>query len=131
MNLWSVEHFLTISFIKIRFSCNQNIEEKLIQCLSSVLITGKSNFGEKMVKKYSTDQRFILIEISSWKIHTLKTFLYQFICTAYNELNIILTYSEVPNGRACLLRFFRFSFPLLAIFHVINEKFHPACLFTK
>ena len=25
MNLWSVEHFLDISFIKIRLSCNQNI----------------------------------------------------------------------------------------------------------
>ena len=32
MNLWSVEHFLDISFIKIRFSCDQNIGETLAQC---------------------------------------------------------------------------------------------------
>ena len=29
MNLWSVEHFLDISFIKIGFSCNQDIGETL------------------------------------------------------------------------------------------------------
>ena len=39
-----------------------------------------------------------------------------------------LNYSEVPNRRACSLRFFRFCFTLLAIFHVINEKFHPVHL---
>ena len=54
MNLWSVEHFLDISLIKIRFSCNQNIEETLTQlkkCLSNVLITGESNFDERNVQE--------------------------------------------------------------------------------
>ena len=49
MNLWSVEHFLNIFFIKIRFSCNQNIGETLTQrkkCLSNVLIAGVSHFDE-------------------------------------------------------------------------------------
>ena len=39
MNLWSVEHFFNIFFIKIEFSCNQNIEER------------ESNFDEKSVKE--------------------------------------------------------------------------------
>ena len=39
MNLWSVEHFFDIFYIKIRFS------------LSNVLITGESNFGEKNVEE--------------------------------------------------------------------------------
>jgi hypothetical protein len=49
MNLWSVEHFLTISFIKIRFSCNQNIGETLTQkmCFSNIVITGETNFDER------------------------------------------------------------------------------------
>ena len=53
MNLWSVEHLLDISFIKIRFSCNQNIGEtlfKLSEWLSNVLNTGESNFDEKIVQ---------------------------------------------------------------------------------
>ena len=40
---------LPISFIKIRFSCNQNIGETLTRCkksVSNVLITGESNFDE-------------------------------------------------------------------------------------
>ena len=39
MNIWSVEHFLDISFIKLRFSCNQNIGEtffKLNELLSNL-----------------------------------------------------------------------------------------------
>ena len=47
MNLWLIEHFLTISFIKIRFSCNQNIGGTLTQlkkCLSNVLIQEKLIF---------------------------------------------------------------------------------------
>ena len=39
MNLWSVEHFFDIFFIKIRFSSNQNIGE------------GESNFDEKNVEE--------------------------------------------------------------------------------
>ena len=39
MNLWSVEHFFNIFFIKIRFSSNQNIGE------------GESNFDEKNVEE--------------------------------------------------------------------------------
>ena len=51
MKVWSVELFLNISFIKIRFSCNQNnIGEALTQCkkmcLSQLLITGESKFDE-------------------------------------------------------------------------------------
>ena len=42
--------------------------------ISNVLITGESNFDEKMSKKCSTDQRFILEEITSLKIHTLGEF---------------------------------------------------------
>ena len=42
---------LPISFIKIRFSCNQNTEETLFftlnECLSNVLITGESNLNER------------------------------------------------------------------------------------
>ena len=42
---------LPISFIKIRFFCNQNIEETLFftlsECLSNVLITRESNFDER------------------------------------------------------------------------------------
>ena len=37
-------------------------------------------------------------------------------------------YSEVPNRRECSLRFFKFPFHPAPIFHVINEKFHSACL---
>jgi hypothetical protein len=36
--------------------------------------------------------------------------------------------SEVPNRRARLLSFFRCLSTLLAIYHVMNEKFHPAHL---
>ena len=39
-----------------------------IECLSNVLITKWSNFDER---ECSTDQRFILKEITSLKIHTL------------------------------------------------------------
>ena len=41
---------LPISFIQIRFSCNQNIGETLTQCeksVSNVLITGESNCDER------------------------------------------------------------------------------------
>ena len=38
MNLWSVEHFMNISFIKIRFYCDQNIGETLTQCKKSVFL---------------------------------------------------------------------------------------------
>ena len=58
----------TFFFIKIRFSCNQNIGETLTQCkkcLSNVLITGESNLMKEVVKKCSTDQSFILTEITS------------------------------------------------------------------
>ena len=41
-----IEHLLTIYFIKIRFSCNQNIGETLTQC-KNVLIPGESNCDEK------------------------------------------------------------------------------------
>ena len=41
----SVENFLTISFIKIRFSWNQNIGETLFYI--DVLITKESNFDER------------------------------------------------------------------------------------
>ena len=69
MDLWSVEHFLAISFIKIRFSFNQNIGETLTQCKK-----GESNFDKKMVKKCSTDPRFTLKETTSYKTHTLMKF---------------------------------------------------------
>ena len=59
MNLWSVEHFFDIFFIKIRFSSNQNIGE------------GESNFDEKMSKKCSTYQRFIRKRNTTNKIGTL------------------------------------------------------------
>ena len=60
MNLWSVEHFLII----ISFT------------LFNVLITGESNFDEKMSKKCSTDQdptdqRFIRKRNTTYKIRTL------------------------------------------------------------
>ena len=72
MNLWSVEHFLTIFFIKIRFSCSQNIGETLfyiewvsLQCfdIRKIYLWGK---------KCSTDQRFTLKVITSKKFHTLR-----------------------------------------------------------
>ena len=44
--------------------------------------------------------------------------------------NTFSIYSEVPNRRACSLRFFRFFSTLLAIFHLINKKFHHARLLT-
>ena len=51
----------TIKFAEIRYISKQ--------CLSNVFITGESNFdernGKEMVKKCSTDQRFILKEITS------------------------------------------------------------------
>ena len=67
MNLWSVEHFLTISFIKIIFSCSQNNGETLfhiewmsLQCfdIRKIYLWGK---------KCSTDQRFTLKVITSKK----------------------------------------------------------------
>ena len=65
MILWSVEHFFTISYIK-------TLERHFFnECLSNILITEKSNFDEKMVKKCSNEQRFIVKEIARWKIHTL------------------------------------------------------------
>ena len=61
LNLWSVEHFLDISFVKIRFSFYQNIGETLIQFKKSVsprldppvikTITGGSNFDERNVQE--------------------------------------------------------------------------------
>ena len=45
MNLWSFEHFLNISFINIRFSCNQNIGETLTQCKNEF-------FQKKMLIKF-------------------------------------------------------------------------------
>ena len=50
MNLGSVEHFLIISFIKIRFSVIKTLERHSLnvkKCLSNVLITGESNFDER------------------------------------------------------------------------------------
>ena len=55
MNLWSVEHFFDIFFIKIRFSCNQNIGE------------GESNFDEKNV-----EEMFNWSEVHSEKKYYLK-----------------------------------------------------------
>ena len=41
-------------FIKIRFCCHQNIKDTLFftlsECVSNVLMTGESNFGEKSVQ---------------------------------------------------------------------------------
>ena len=61
LNLWSVKHFLDISFVKIRFSFYQNIGETLIQFKKSVsprldppvikTITGGSNFDERNVQE--------------------------------------------------------------------------------
>ena len=45
------------------------LEEKLI--LSNVLITGESNFDEKMSKKCSTDQSFLGKKNTTYKIGTL------------------------------------------------------------
>ena len=57
----------------IRFSCNQNIEETLFftlsACLSNVLITRESNFDEKSVHLL---RGLFVIEVTSYKIHTLK-----------------------------------------------------------
>ena len=43
---------MKLSFIKIRFYCNQNIRETLLytECLSNVLITEESNFVERNVQ---------------------------------------------------------------------------------
>ena len=38
---------LPISFIQIRFPCNQNIGVTLSECLSNVLITGESDLDER------------------------------------------------------------------------------------
>ena len=45
------------------------LEENLI--LSNVLITGESNFDEKMSKKCSTDQKFIRKRNTTYKIGNL------------------------------------------------------------
>ena len=71
MNLLLVEYLLDISFIKIRFSCNQNIgdtlfyiEWKYLQLFEFWL---KKNLilMKNMSKKCSKDQRFILRQITS------------------------------------------------------------------
>ena len=72
MNLWSVEHFFDIFFIKIRFSCNQNIGE------------GESNFDEKNAK-----EMFNWSEVHS-EIHTT----YQ-IGTLGNKHKLILARQDL------------------------------------
>ena len=65
MNFWSVELFLNFPFIKIRFSCNQNIGETL--------------FHIEWVSLQCFDyRRIILKEITSLKIHTLAVVSWRF-----------------------------------------------------
>ena len=80
VNLWWVEHLLTDFFIKIRFSCYRSPVIKTLEWHFFNLVSVSSMFWlqknlilmKEMVKKCSTDQRFILKLITSYKIHTFK-----------------------------------------------------------
>ena len=63
------------------------LEENLI--LSNVLITGESDFDEKrMLKKYSTDQRFIRKRNTTYEIGTLAHIFVSYLCYTYLLINI-------------------------------------------
>ena len=90
MNLWSVKHFLNISFIKIRFSCNQNIRETLTQCK-------QSNFDERNVQ-----EMFNWSEIHSERNNFLKnpyfseTFVQVCLTDQYKRSNCTRTVVNTP-----------------------------------
>ena len=123
MNLWSVEHFFNIFFSskldspvikaleRIRFSSNQNIGE------------GESNFDE-MLKKCSTDQRFIQKKNTTYKIGTLDRRLRDTIKSPHLKFLKLLPFYSCNHGpfiNYYQLRQVRASLPgLLALFMLIR-----------
>ena len=73
MNLWSVEHFIDIFFIKIRIVLLSKHWKGLDSPLIKTLERENLILMKKMSMKCSTDQRFIQKKNTSYKHHTLKT----------------------------------------------------------